>query len=42
MEHGQLDMKPLVTHRFSLDAINDGFALAESKQDGFVKGVITF
>lgn len=42
MERGQLDMKPLVTHRFRLDAINEGFALAESREDGFVKGVITF
>ena len=42
MERGQLDMEPLVTHRFGLDAINEGFETAESKQDGFVKGVIAF
>lgn len=42
MERGQLYMEPLVTHRFGLDAINEGFELAESKQDGFVKGVIEF
>ena len=42
MERGQLDMKPLVTHRFGIDAINEGFEMAEQKTDGFVKGVIEF
>lgn len=42
MERGGLDMEPLVTHRFRLDAINEGFAMAERKEDGFVKGVVAF
>lgn len=42
MEAGKLDMEPLVTHRFALEAINQGFRAAAAKEDGFVKGVITF
>ena len=40
MEAGQLDMAPLVTHRFPLEAINEGFRAADAKEEGFVKGVI--
>lgn len=40
MERGVLNMQPLVTHRFSLDRINEAFAVASKKEDGFVKGVI--
>ena len=42
MESGQLDMAPLVTHRFPLADINRGFEAAVSKEEGFVKGVVTF
>jgi threonine dehydrogenase-like Zn-dependent dehydrogenase len=42
IERGQLDMAPLVTHRFSLTDINRGFETASAKEEGFVKGVITF
>jgi threonine dehydrogenase-like Zn-dependent dehydrogenase len=42
MERGALDMQPLVTHRFPLDEINQGFRTAVAKADGFVKGVIEF
>lgn len=42
IERGQLDMAPLVTHRFRLDEINRGFQMASAKEEGFVKGVITF
>jgi threonine dehydrogenase-like Zn-dependent dehydrogenase len=42
LEQGQLDMKSLVTHRYSLAEINDGFRAAASKPEGFVKGVIAF
>jgi threonine dehydrogenase-like Zn-dependent dehydrogenase len=42
IERGQLDMGPLVTHRFGLGDINRGFETASAKQEGFVKGVITF
>ncbi len=42
IEHGALNMEPLVTHRYALDAINEGFETASSKEEGFVKGVIAF
>ncbi len=42
IERGQLDMAPLVTHRFALGDINRGFEAASAKEEGFVKGVITF
>jgi threonine dehydrogenase-like Zn-dependent dehydrogenase len=41
LERGQLDMGPLVTHRFRLDDINRGFETAAAKEEGFVKGIIT-
>ncbi|HET6567238.1 MAG TPA: zinc-binding dehydrogenase [Rhodothermales bacterium] len=41
MENRQLDMEPLVTHRFPLSDINHAFETASSKQEGFVKGVVT-
>lgn len=40
LERGALNMQPLVTHRFSLDRINEAFTVASKKEDGFVKGVI--
>ena len=42
LEAGKLNMKPLVTHTFVLDEINHAFEVAASKQEGFVKGVVTF
>ena len=42
LEAGRLNMEPLVTHRFPLAEINRGFEVAASKQEGFVKGVISF
>jgi 2-desacetyl-2-hydroxyethyl bacteriochlorophyllide A dehydrogenase len=36
----QLDLAPLVTHRFALDDINDAFATAVDKPAGFVKAVV--
>lgn len=42
LESKKLNMDLLVTHRFPLEKINHGFELASSKQEGFVKGVITF
>jgi L-iditol 2-dehydrogenase len=42
IERGQLDMGPLVTHRYRLAEINRGFETASAKEEGFVKGVITF
>ncbi len=42
LEAGKLNMKPLITHRFTLREINKGFETAVAKQEGFVKGVIAF
>lgn len=42
IENGLLDMKPLVTHTYSLARINEGFEAASAKREGFVKGVISF
>ncbi|MEW6511946.1 MAG: zinc-binding dehydrogenase [Bacteroidota bacterium] len=42
LEAGRLTLKPLVTHVFRLDDINEGFATAAAKREGFVKGVIGF
>lgn len=42
LESGKLDMTSLVTHRFPLREINRAFDVASSKQEGFVKAVITF
>jgi threonine dehydrogenase-like Zn-dependent dehydrogenase len=42
LESGALNMEPLVTHRFDLAEINEGFRIAEAKPDGFVKGVVLF
>jgi 2-desacetyl-2-hydroxyethyl bacteriochlorophyllide A dehydrogenase len=42
LESGKLNMDPLVTHRFPLDEINQGFRTAASKSTGFVKAVIDF
>lgn len=41
MEHGSLVMDPLVTHRYGLEDINEGFEEASAKREGFVKGVIS-
>lgn len=42
IERGALDMAPLVTHRYALNQINEGFEAASAKEEGFVKGVIAF
>ncbi|MBI4429459.1 MAG: zinc-binding dehydrogenase [Ignavibacteriales bacterium] len=42
LEDRKLNMKPLITHRFRLDEINNAFEIASAKEEGFVKGVITF
>lgn len=39
---GRLQMDPLVTHRFELPNINEGFETAAAKPDGYVKGVVVF
>lgn len=39
---GVLPMDGLVTHRFSLDEINDAFATLRDKPPGFIKAVVAF
>jgi L-iditol 2-dehydrogenase len=39
---GRISLDGLVTHRFGLDAINDAFATAVEKPEGFVKATVTF
>ncbi|HEY0237627.1 MAG TPA: zinc-binding dehydrogenase [Friedmanniella sp.] len=38
---GRLDLEPLVTHRFPLGRIDEAFATAVAKPQGFVKAVVT-
>jgi L-iditol 2-dehydrogenase len=37
---GQLDAKPLVTHRFSLRDVADAFAAARNPRSGAVKVIV--
>lgn len=37
---GQIRLSELITHRYSLGQINDGFALAHSKAPGYVKATV--
>jgi len=37
----KVNMKPLITHKYNLDEIEEGFTAAKTKPDGFVKAVIT-
>ncbi|MBN1892893.1 zinc-binding dehydrogenase [bacterium] len=39
---GRIDMGPLITHRFPLEAVNEAFAASREKPVGFVKSVIVF
>jgi len=39
---GRLDLKPLLTHRYSLDQLPDALEATGSKPDGFVKALVTF
>lgn len=38
----KINMEPLVTHQYSLNQIEDAFAVAKDKPKGFVKSVIVF
>jgi threonine dehydrogenase-like Zn-dependent dehydrogenase len=38
---GRLALDDLVTHRFDLTAVNDAFAVAVEKPEGFVKATVT-
>jgi alcohol dehydrogenase len=38
---GRVDLKPMVTHRFTLDEINDAYELFANQRDGVLKVAIT-
>jgi threonine dehydrogenase-like Zn-dependent dehydrogenase len=38
---GRVDLKPLVTHRFKLDDIEDAYDLFANQRDGVLKVAIT-
>jgi 2-desacetyl-2-hydroxyethyl bacteriochlorophyllide A dehydrogenase len=42
LESGVLSMEGMVSHRYSLDEINEAFRALEEKPPGFVKAVVTF
>lgn len=41
IKHGRVDLTPLLTHRFSLDQIGDGYRLFGERLDGVLKVAIT-
>ena len=41
VRHGRLDLSPLITHRFSLDQIEEAYELFGNQQDGVVKVALT-
>ena len=41
LSSGRLDLKPLVTHRFGLDRIEEAYELFASQRDGVIKVAIT-
>lgn len=41
VQGGRLDLKPLITHRFSLDEIEDACELFGNQRDGVVKVALT-
>lgn len=41
LETGRVDLKPLVTHRFRLDQIEEAYRLFSSQEDGVLKVAIT-
>ena len=41
VRHGRLDLAPLITHRFSLDEIEEAYELFGSQRDGVVKVALT-
>jgi threonine dehydrogenase-like Zn-dependent dehydrogenase len=41
VQHGRLDLTPLLTHRFPLERINEAYDLFASRRDGVLKVAIT-
>jgi threonine dehydrogenase-like Zn-dependent dehydrogenase len=42
LNNKRIDMKPLITHQFPIEKIEDAFLVAKNKPKGFVKSVIVF
>jgi len=42
MRVGELDPRPLLTHRMSLDSLAEALMLTRDRPDGFIKAVIVF
>jgi threonine dehydrogenase-like Zn-dependent dehydrogenase len=41
VRHGRLDLSPLITHRFSLDQIEEAYDLFGNQREGVVKVGLT-
>lgn len=41
IEQGKIDTRPLVTHRFPLERIEDAYRIFETRSDGVIKVVVT-
>ena len=41
VQHGRLDLSPLLTHRFPLERIGEAYELFGSRADGVLKVAIT-
>jgi alcohol dehydrogenase len=41
VRHGRLDLSPLITHRFSLDQVEEAYELFGNQRDGVVKVALT-
>jgi len=42
MERGDIDLSPLLTHRYHIDQLAEAYHDLEERPDGFLKGWITF
>ena len=41
IEAGKIDTTPLITHRFTLDRIEEAYRLFENREDGVIKVAVT-
>ena len=42
LEVGRVDPRPMTTHRFAFDQVDQAFRLMETKEDGIIKPLISF
>jgi threonine dehydrogenase-like Zn-dependent dehydrogenase len=42
VSRGNIQLEDLVSHRFPIEQIAEGFRLAEERPEGFLKGVVVF